>query len=85
LAVQEFSAPVTYLTCRMEDVAHKNYCPHCMNVEIQMSTENLPTSITIDAMPPQQAVEIEKVLCPHCQRTATNGVKCRGVCVADHS
>lgn len=24
-----------------------------------------------------------KVLCLHCQRTATNGIKCRGFCVAD--
>ncbi|WP_198159683.1 hypothetical protein [Picosynechococcus sp. PCC 7003] len=25
----------------------------------------------------------EKVLCPHCKRTATNGIKCKGICVAD--
>lgn len=25
----------------------------------------------------------EKVLCPHCLRTATNGLKCKGICVAD--
>ena len=25
----------------------------------------------------------EKILCPHCLRTATNGIKCRGMCVAD--
>ncbi|MGI0493696.1 hypothetical protein ACN4EG_18090 [Alkalinema pantanalense CENA528] len=25
----------------------------------------------------------EKVLCPHCLRTATNGIKCQGICVAD--
>jgi hypothetical protein len=25
----------------------------------------------------------EKILCPHCQRTATNGNKCKGICVAD--
>ena len=25
----------------------------------------------------------EKILCPHCQRTATNGIKCKGMCVAD--
>ena len=25
----------------------------------------------------------EKVLCIHCQRTATNGIKCQGICVAD--
>jgi hypothetical protein len=25
----------------------------------------------------------EKILCPHCRRTATNGIKCQGMCVAD--
>lgn len=27
--------------------------------------------------------EVEKILCPHCLRTATNGIKCKGICVAD--
>ena len=27
--------------------------------------------------------ENEKILCSHCQRTATNGIKCKGMCVAD--
>ena len=27
--------------------------------------------------------ENEKILCPHCKRTATNGIKCKGICVAD--
>ncbi|MDJ0843372.1 hypothetical protein [Crocosphaera sp.] len=25
----------------------------------------------------------EPVLCPHCKRTASNGIKCKGICVAD--
>ncbi len=25
----------------------------------------------------------EIILCPHCLRTATNGIKCQGICVAD--
>jgi hypothetical protein len=25
----------------------------------------------------------EKILCSHCLRTATNGIKCKGICVAD--
>jgi hypothetical protein len=29
------------------------------------------------------ASENEQILCPHCQRTATNGIKCKGICVAD--
>jgi hypothetical protein len=28
--------------------------------------------------------ETEKVLCPHCRRTATNGIKCQGICVSDN-
>jgi len=28
-------------------------------------------------------IQNEKVLCPHCKRTATNGIKCKGICVAD--
>ncbi|MEB3273807.1 MAG: hypothetical protein ACO4CG_08040 [Prochlorothrix sp.] len=28
--------------------------------------------------------EAEKILCPHCRRTATNGIKCKGICVADN-
>ncbi len=26
----------------------------------------------------------DKILCPHCKRTATNGIKCKGICVADN-
>lgn len=31
-----------------------------------------------------QEPEEEKVLCPHCKRTATNGLKCKGICVAEN-
>ncbi|WLT39046.1 hypothetical protein NON20_05045 [Synechocystis sp. B12] len=27
--------------------------------------------------------ESESILCPHCRRTASNGIKCKGICVAD--
>ena len=26
----------------------------------------------------------ERVLCDHCGRTATNGIRCLGICVADN-
>ena len=26
----------------------------------------------------------QPILCPHCQRTASNGIKCKGICVADN-
>ena len=28
--------------------------------------------------------QLEKVLCKHCGRTASNGIKCQGFCVADN-
>tara|TARA_B100000700_G_scaffold286785_1_gene341987 strand:- start:771 stop:950 length:180 start_codon:yes stop_codon:yes gene_type:complete len=28
--------------------------------------------------------EIKKVLCNHCGRTAINGIRCLGICVADN-
>lgn len=31
----------------------------------------------------EQTSDNEKILCPHCLRTATNGIKCLGICVAD--
>ena len=31
----------------------------------------------------QGELEAEHILCPHCQRTVNNGVKCKGICVAD--
>ena len=29
-------------------------------------------------------LEKEKILCSHCMRTASNGVRCLGMCVADN-
>ena len=29
-------------------------------------------------------IENEKILCNHCKRTASNGVRCLGMCVADN-
>ena len=28
--------------------------------------------------------KLEKVLCKHCGRTASNGIRCLGICVADN-
>jgi hypothetical protein len=36
-----------------------------------------------DSVKENQTPEEEKILCPHCFRTATNGIKCKGICVAD--
>lgn len=31
----------------------------------------------------QSEKQEEKILCNHCKRTATNGIKCKGICVSD--
>lgn len=48
-------------------------------MESQAGTEKIQTST--DA---ERDVKDEKVLCPHCKRTATNGIKCQGICVSDN-
>jgi hypothetical protein len=51
-----------------------------MTVELQSNNDKLQTNTAINT---NQETENEKVLCSHCQRTATNGIKCKGICVAD--
>ena len=31
-----------------------------------------------------EPVEAERILCNHCRRTANNGIRCLGMCVADN-
>ena len=31
----------------------------------------------------QISLDGEKILCNHCKRTASNGIRCLGICVAD--
>ncbi|GAX38645.1 hypothetical protein NIES3585_46950 [Nodularia sp. NIES-3585] len=52
-----------------------------MNVKLQTEKDKLQPSTNIKT---NQDTENEKVLCSHCQRTATNGIKCKGLCVADN-
>jgi len=51
-----------------------------MNVKPQTESGKLKVSIDpkID-----QATDPEEILCTHCQRTATNGIKCQGICASD--
>lgn len=30
------------------------------------------------------SLDKNKILCDHCQRTASNGIRCLGICVADN-
>ncbi len=46
-------------------------------------TEKDKSSQASTNMKNEGETEQEKVLCPHCERTATNGIKCKGICVAD--
>lgn len=42
--------------------------------------------MTIPPQPSQDSIpksQDEVVLCLHCLRTASNGLKCKGICVAD--
>tara|TARA_B100000524_G_scaffold151026_1_gene76472 strand:- start:561 stop:722 length:162 start_codon:yes stop_codon:yes gene_type:complete len=32
----------------------------------------------------QVSLEKEKILCNHCKRTSSNGIRCLGICVADN-
>ena len=34
--------------------------------------------------PEEHSINLEKVLCDHCGRTAENGIRCLGICVADN-
>lgn len=52
-----------------------------MNDKLQTEKDNLQENTNVEISPEP---ETEKVLCSHCQRTATNGIKCKGICVADN-
>lgn len=52
-----------------------------MTVEPQAEKNKLPACNNIKN---SQGIESEKILCSHCRRTATNGIKCKGICVADN-
>ncbi|MFN5516042.1 MAG: hypothetical protein ACK5CA_15205 [Cyanobacteriota bacterium] len=41
-----------------------------------------PAAVPANQTPPSSPAP-EPILCPHCRRTASNGVKCKGICVAD--
>jgi hypothetical protein len=42
-----------------------------------MSNQSQPDQET------NKEIKEEEILCNHCLRTANNGIKCRGICVAD--
>ncbi|MDB9495805.1 hypothetical protein PN441_11805 [Spirulina major CS-329] len=50
---------------------------------IAMSQDHPRSASTNETTTPETTDTAEKILCPHCRRTATNGIKCKGICVAD--
>jgi len=52
-----------------------------MRLNAETEKDKLQTSNNMEI---NQETEKEEVLCSHCQRTATNGIKCKGICVADN-
>jgi hypothetical protein len=70
----------TYSAKPIIAIITKNYTIP-MNDKLQTEKDNLQENTNVEI---SQEIKPEKVLCPHCQRTATNGIKCKGICVADN-
>jgi len=51
-----------------------------MTAKLQTEKDELQKSSPIKS---DREAEHEKILCSHCQRTASNGIKCKGICVAE--
>ncbi len=54
-----------------------------MTLKLQTDKDKPQANIN-DNQKIDQEIKNEKILCPHCQRTASNGIKCKGICVADN-
>ena len=46
-----------------------------LNLNLISDKNNKETRLSLDK---------EKILCNHCKRTASNGIRCLGICVADN-
>jgi hypothetical protein len=51
--------------------------------ELEASADSKSNSKDNQAIDRIEAEVLSPILCNHCQRTATNGIKCQGICVAD--
>ena len=51
-----------------------------------MEAYELTLSLVNDKSKKESRVSLdkEKILCNHCKRTASNGIRCLGICVADN-
>ena len=48
-----------------------------------MTYSTKETSTSTDSAVEEMSSNEERILCNHCQRTAKNGIRCMGMCVAD--
>ena len=48
-----------------------------------MVAESSTAAMSTDLAQPEAGQAEEKVLCEHCLRTSSNGIRCMGMCVAD--
>tara|TARA_A100001388_G_scaffold275658_1_gene261606 strand:- start:2576 stop:2743 length:168 start_codon:yes stop_codon:yes gene_type:complete len=48
------------------------------------SSLDLLSSISRNKLTSNLFSDKEKILCKHCKRTASNGIRCLGMCVADN-
>ena len=53
-------------------------------MEICESNKDLKKSTNQNNLNSQSSSKIDVILCPHCKRTASNGIRCLGMCVADN-
>ena len=53
-------------------------------MEICNSKEELISSKPLTEMKNQSHANNDIVLCEHCKRTSSNGIRCIGMCVADN-
>ena len=54
------------------------------NISFQDSFFKKKQSIEEKHTDNESKVQQEKVLCNHCGRTSSNGIRCLGICVADN-
>ncbi len=53
-------------------------------MEVYELTNNLIGDKTKNNKDSIDYLDKEKVLCNHCKRTSSNGIRCLGICVADN-
>ena len=53
-------------------------------MEVYELNHDFVSDITKNKNQSKVLLDKEKILCNHCKRTAENGIRCLGICVADN-